>query len=81
MYDGKSKIYLEKNLILILNKIENNLWKFYYCIRIILKRPYEGYANKKTLRDLMLTTQPKLKRNDIPEGWTENAADCINRVL
>ena len=43
------------------------------------KRPYQG-KNRKEIRDQILAQQAKIKREEIPEGWSIAAADFINKV-
>jgi hypothetical protein len=37
--------------------------------------------NRKEIRDQILAKQVQIKRNEIPEGWSLEAADFINKVL
>lgn len=48
--------------------------------KIIWQRPYVG-KNRKEIRDQILAKQVQIKRNEIPEGWSLEAADFINKVL
>lgn len=43
------------------------------------KRPYNG-RNRKEIRDEILAKQIQIKKNEIPLGWSIEAADFINRV-
>jgi len=43
-------------------------------------RPYWG-RNKRELKDMILSHQAQIKRKDIPEGWSLEAADFINKLL
>lgn len=43
------------------------------------QRPYLG-RNRKEIRDQILAKQVQVKRGEIPEGWSLEAADFINRV-
>ncbi len=43
------------------------------------RRPYLG-RSRKEIRDAILAKQEQIKRQDIPEGWSLEAADFINRV-
>ena len=65
---------------------------YYYCINsdyfslgvlayelMIGKRPYIA-KNKKELKTLMNDTEIQITKNDIPNGWSLEAADFINRV-
>jgi hypothetical protein len=36
--------------------------------------------NRKEIRDQILAKQVQIKRNEIPEGWSLESADFINRV-
>jgi len=58
----------------------------YYALGVIVyecmigKRPYVG-RDRKEIRDQILAKQVQLKRSDIPEGWSVEAADFINRLI
>jgi len=43
------------------------------------KRPYVG-KNRNEIRDHMISKQVQLKKADIPNGWSIEAADFINQV-
>jgi serine/threonine protein kinase len=42
-------------------------------------RPYLG-KSRKEIKDLILSKQVQIKKSDIPEGWSLEAADFINKV-
>lgn len=42
-------------------------------------RPYTG-KSRKEIKDKILAKQVQIKKSDIPEGWSIEAADFINRV-
>jgi len=42
-------------------------------------RPYLG-KSRKEIKDLILAKQVQIKPGDIPEGWSIEAADFINKV-
>lgn len=44
------------------------------------KRPYRG-KDRKEIRDAILMKQVKIGRSDIPQGWSIQAADFINRLI
>lgn len=44
------------------------------------RRPYVG-RSRKEIRDQILAKQVQIKRSDIPDGWSLEAADFINRVF
>ena len=44
------------------------------------RRPYVG-RTRKEIREQVLCRQVQIKRNDIPEGWSIESADFINRCL
>ena len=44
------------------------------------KRPYYG-KNRKEIRDHILSKQVQIKRQEIPSGWSVEAADFINRLI
>jgi serine/threonine protein kinase len=43
-------------------------------------RPYTG-KSRKEIKDKIIARQVQIKRSEIPEGWSTEAADFINRVL
>lgn len=43
-------------------------------------RPYTG-KSRKEIKDKILAKQVQIRKNEIPEGWSIEAADFINRVL
>ena len=44
------------------------------------RRPYIG-KGRKEIREQILAKQVNIKRYEIPEGWSIDAADFINKVL
>lgn len=44
-----------------------------------IQRPYVG-KTRKDIRDHILSKQVQIKRNEIPRGWSLEAADFINKV-
>jgi serine/threonine protein kinase len=44
------------------------------------KRPYQG-RNRREIRDAILAKQVNLKKPDIPEGWSSEAVDFINKMI
>lgn len=58
----------------------------YFALGVIIfefmtgKRPYLG-KDRKEIRDAILSKQVQLKNNDIPEGWSLEAADFVNRLI
>ncbi len=42
-------------------------------------RPYQG-KTRKDIRDQILARQVQIKREDIPEGWSQESAAFINKV-
>jgi serine/threonine protein kinase len=44
------------------------------------RRPYIG-KSRKEIRDHILSKQIQIKRNDIPRGWSIEAADFINKMI
>lgn len=58
----------------------------YYAVGVIAyecmfgKRPYKG-KDRKEIRDQILMKQVKIKKSDIPSGWSVEAADFINRLI
>ncbi|EGR33032.1 protein kinase domain protein [Ichthyophthirius multifiliis] len=58
----------------------------YYALGIIVyecmigKRPYVG-KSRQEIRDQILAKQVQLKKSDVPEGWTLEAADFANRLI
>lgn len=57
----------------------------YYAVGVIGyelmmgKRPYNG-KNRKDIRDEILAKQIQIRKNEVPEGWSIEGADFINRV-
>ena len=47
---------------------------------MIGRRPYVGH-NRKEIKEHIVAKQVQLKRSDIPEGWSMEAADFINKLL
>ena len=43
------------------------------------RRPYYG-RNRKEIRDQILSKQVQIKQDEIPPGWSYEAADFINKV-
>lgn len=43
-------------------------------------RPYLG-KSRKEIKELILSKQVQVKKSDIPEGWSIEAADFINKVF
>ena len=44
------------------------------------KRPYIG-KNRKEIKEKIISQQIFIKKENIPDGWSEDAADFINRLL
>jgi hypothetical protein len=44
-----------------------------------MQRPYVG-KSRKDIRDQIFAKQVQLKRHEMPEGWSIEAADFINKV-
>mmetsp|Transcript_15477 Transcript_15477/g.28068 ORF Transcript_15477/g.28068 Transcript_15477/m.28068 type:complete len:359 (-) Transcript_15477:1818-2894(-) len=44
------------------------------------RRPYLG-KSRKEIRDNILAKQVQLKPSEVPEGWSSNAVDMINRLI
>jgi len=44
------------------------------------RRPYVG-RDRKEIRDQILAKQVQIKKNEIPPGWSIEAADFINRLI
>ena len=57
----------------------------YYAVGIIAyelmlgRRPYNG-RNRREIRDQILSKQVQIKAEEIPPGWSAEAANFINRV-
>ena len=43
-------------------------------------RPYLG-KSRKEIKEKMMAHQAQIKRQEIPDGWSLQGADCINRML
>ena len=58
----------------------------YFAVGIIVYeimfgiRPYLG-KSRKEIRESILAKQVQIKREDIPDGWSAEAADFVNRLL
>ena len=44
------------------------------------RRPYVG-RTRKEIRDMIFAKQVSIKRSDLPEGWSIESADFINKCL
>ena len=44
------------------------------------KRPYQG-KTRKEIRDAVLARQVQLKKDEVPEGWSLEAADFVNKLI
>jgi serine/threonine protein kinase len=44
------------------------------------KRPYLG-KNRKEIRDHILSKQVQIRKNEVPPGWSLEAADFINKLI
>jgi serine/threonine protein kinase len=44
------------------------------------KRPYHG-RSRKEIRDEVLAKQAQIKKNEIPDNWSIEAADFVNRMI
>ena len=52
-----------------------------FCYECMLgKMPYRG-INRKAILDDIFEKQVQIKKHEIPEGWSLEAADFINRLL
>jgi len=47
---------------------------------MIGKRPYVG-RNRKEIRDQIVAKQVQIRRNEIPDDWSLEAADFINKLI
>ena len=65
-------MYVRKSKIFLLVKQDRNL--------LLFQRPYIG-KTRKEIREQILAKQIQIKRTEIPEGWSLEAADFINKVL
>ena len=58
----------------------------YYAMGVMIyefmmgKRPYLG-KTRKEIRDAILAKQVQLKKDDIPQGWSLEAADLVNKLI
>jgi len=58
----------------------------YYAVGVMAyefmmgKRPYLG-RSRKEIRDNILAKQVQIKKNEIPENWSLEAADFVNRLI
>lgn len=44
------------------------------------RRPYNGWSRRE-IRDKIMTSQVRIKPENIPDGWSIEAADFINKLL
>lgn len=44
------------------------------------RRPYLG-RSRQEIRNQILARRVQIKKNEIPEGWSLEAADFINRLI
>jgi hypothetical protein len=44
------------------------------------KRPYVG-KSRKEIKEQIMAKQVQIKKNEIPEGWSIEAADFVNKVI
>ena len=94
---GIAKIYQEKNSAEnsgtpgymapeVLNSQNHSYAVDYFAVGVIgyefMKghRPYRG-RNRKEIKDCITSKQAFISKEDIPEGWSIESADCINRLL
>jgi len=45
-----------------------------------IKRPYLG-KSRKEIKEKIMAKQVQIRKNEIPDGWSIEAADIINRVI
>lgn len=45
-----------------------------------MQRPYLG-RNRKEIRDQILAKQVQIKKTEIPDGWSIESADFVNRMI
>lgn len=50
----------------------------YECM--IGRRPYTG-ANRKEIREMILSRQVKIDLSNVPNNWSEDAADFVNKLI
>jgi serine/threonine protein kinase len=51
------------------------------CYEIMMgKRPYYG-QNRQEIRDAILSKQHTIKRKDLPDDWSPESADFINKLI
>ena len=43
-------------------------------------RPYNG-KNRKEIKEKIITKQVRIRKDEIPKGWSMESADCINRLI
>ena len=43
------------------------------------RRPYQG-KDRREIRDHILSKQASVKVDDVPHGWSKEAADFVNKV-
>ncbi|CAG9317218.1 unnamed protein product [Blepharisma stoltei] len=64
----------------------HNIQADYFALGVIVyefmlgRRPYQG-KNRKEIRDAILARQAQVRKQEIPEGWSVEAADFANKLL
>lgn len=56
-----------------------HVWEGIYLHLNFYQRPYIG-KSRQEIRDHILSKQIQIKKNEIPKGWSLEAADFINKV-
>jgi len=74
----KIQIFLKDNLIKYNELYIDLIFKIFFFIN--LKRPYVG-KSRKEIKEQIMAKQVQIKPEDVPEGWSQDAADLINKVM
>ena len=45
-----------------------------------MQRPYSG-SNRMEIRDAVLSKQHLIKKSEVPQGWSVEAADFVNKLI
>jgi serine/threonine protein kinase len=70
----------------VMCKLDHGVSVDYFALGVILyeimmgTRPYIGNS-RKDIREAVLAKQVQIRKEEIPEGWSEEAADFTNRLL
>ena len=70
----------------VINRMTHSIETDYFAVGVIAfecmmgYRPYTG-RNRRDIRDQIAARQAQLRKSDVPQGWSLEAADFINKLL